>query len=457
MPSSVSSQPGVDSPCETAAVLDPNDPVIQAHEPRNLLTLALYQVVLRIGWIFKTESVIMPAFLDLVSGQAWLRGCLPLLNRFGQSVPPVLFSRRIQIAGQKKWILAQATLAMAALFGLLAYCWAWYGRQPWMGVLFLVVYAIFFSSTGVNQLTLATLQGKLIRPQRRGRLLMISTVAGGIGAIGCAWWLLLGWLELPGGGFTYIFSFTAGCFVFAALLAIAIREPTDRYDTPPMRPKDHFVAAWTILCVDRNFRRLAIVAMLFMSVMILFPHYQALARERFAADADAIMARDLVIWVIVQNFGTSIYGVIAGPIADRRGNRVVLRTLIGLSGLTPLLAVVLGRIGGQSPESAQSLFPLVFLLVGLTPTTMRMLINYTLEISPVADHPRYLSTLGLCLAVPLCFSPLVGLLVSAIGFEPVFISGAVLVLLAALLTFRLIEPRHHDDTDSDNLGHLPEQ
>ena len=449
-----SSRPDGDSPGESATALDTNDPVIRANESRNLLTLALYQVMLRIGWIFKTESVIMPAFLDIISGQPWIRGCLPLINRLGQSVPPVLCSRRIKVAGKKKWILALATLAMALMFALLAVCWVWYGQQPWMPVLFLVVYAIFFSSTGINQLTLATLHGKLIRPQRRGRLLMVSTIVGGIGAIGCVWWLLRDWLQLPDGGFAYLFAFTAGCFAIAALLAVTIREPADDHQEPSMRPRDHFVAAWRILCVDRNFRRLAVVAMLFMSVMILFPHYQALARDRFAPDPNSIMATDLVIWVIVQNLGASLYGIVAGPIADRRGNRIVLRTLIALSGLTPLLAVALGRI---SADSAQPLFPLVFLLVGLTPVTMRVLVNYTLEISPVADHPRYLSTLGLCLALPVCFSPLVGQLISIVGFEPVFIAGAIAVLIAALLTFRLSEPRHRDDSDSDNLGHLPEQ
>jgi hypothetical protein len=39
---------------------------------------------------------------------------------------------------------------------------------------FLVLYLLFFSATGLNQLVDGTLQGKLIRANRRGRLLGIA-------------------------------------------------------------------------------------------------------------------------------------------------------------------------------------------------------------------------------------------------------------------------------------------
>jgi hypothetical protein len=78
----------------------------------------------------------------------------------------------------------------------------------------------------------------------------------------------------------------------------------------------------------------------------------------------------------------------------------------------------------------------------MTPLVMKTMVGYTLEIAPSHEHPRYLSTLSLCLAVPFCFSPLVGWFVDAFGFEPVFAGGAVMIALAGLLTLRLVEPRH---------------
>ena len=39
----------------------------------NMLVLAAYLIVQRVAWVFKTESVIMPAFLDTIAGAGWLR------------------------------------------------------------------------------------------------------------------------------------------------------------------------------------------------------------------------------------------------------------------------------------------------------------------------------------------------------------------------------------------------
>ena len=78
--------------------------------------MALYQVVLRCGWIFKTESIIMPAVLDSLGGGAWLRGFLPLFNRFGQSIPPLLASRAVTVAPKKKSVMVSTTLLMAVCF-----------------------------------------------------------------------------------------------------------------------------------------------------------------------------------------------------------------------------------------------------------------------------------------------------------------------------------------------------
>src|SRR5258706_1242547 len=75
----------------TSAVDEP-----RPHERWNFLTLIVYQVLMRTGWIFKTESSIMPAVLDSfaaygtpASALSWMRGTPPLLNRFCQSVPAV--------------------------------------------------------------------------------------------------------------------------------------------------------------------------------------------------------------------------------------------------------------------------------------------------------------------------------------------------------------------------------
>jgi hypothetical protein len=54
-----------------------NDAVHAPHERRNFWILVIYQVVLRAGWIFKTESVVMPHAADALDStglaRSWLR------------------------------------------------------------------------------------------------------------------------------------------------------------------------------------------------------------------------------------------------------------------------------------------------------------------------------------------------------------------------------------------------
>ena len=178
---------------------------------------------------------------------------------------------------------------------------------------------------------------------------------------------------------------------------------------------------------------MATVAVLFVTVQLLFPHYQALAFDRLPAKN-----LDLMVWVIAQNAGAGLFSLLTGSLADRCGNRLTLRLSIFAAGLTPLLAIALA---GDGAVPGRNLYWLTFLLLGLTPVTFRTFVNYTLELADPHDHPKYISTLKLCMAVPFLLSPLVGWLVDVIGFEAVFVSIAALMMLGGLLTFRLSEPR----------------
>ncbi len=131
------------------------DPREERVEATNFALLVLNQVCLRVGWIFKTESIVMPVFMDFIGGGPVLRGMLMVLNRIGFSVPPVVFSRQLKIARRKKWLFAGCSLGMAVPFALLALLWqsgAWRNAEGrplwWMPVVFLVLYGVFFCANG---------------------------------------------------------------------------------------------------------------------------------------------------------------------------------------------------------------------------------------------------------------------------------------------------------------------
>jgi hypothetical protein len=412
------------------------------HTPQNFFLLVLYQVIQRIGWIFKTESIVIPAFLDYIGGGPVIRGCLPVLNRLGLAIAPVLFARRLKVTPLKKWILLICCLLKAFPFAILSWIWLtglWRSEQGtvcgWVLWLSLLLYASFFIFVGISQFTEQTLQGKLIRANLRGRLLTVSMTVGASLAITAVLLLRPDWLRLPDGGFGWIFGMPALAFLLAGVAVLALREAPDHYQQSPIHPFTHFRESWSILVTNHGFRRLAVVAALYSVTFMMFPHYQALGRDRLG-----LAHHNLVFWVCAQNGATMFASLLAGPVADRFGNRLALKVAVFGTALAPLCAFLLARL---ESELTQQLYWLVFVPIGMTPITIKLINNYTLEIVSGELHPRYLSTLGLCAALPVVIGgPLMGWLIRPAGFETVFLLGAACLVLAGVMTFRLDEPRH---------------
>lgn len=404
------------------------------HERRNFWLLVAYQIVLRTGWIFKTESVVMPHAADALDPTGLARGWLPLLNRLGQSVPPVLAARRIKNLRKKKKAFIGTTASMTLCFLGLTSLWLIPGlaQHHWAALIFLALYALFFAAIGVNGLAYNTIQGKLIRPNWRGRLLMIADAVGASSAMLCAATLLMLWLHDDKADYAAIFGFTTLLFAAASVMSWFLKEQPDDYYEPPRGVRHVFQAAWRTLAEDANFRRLAIVSALFSTTLVLFPHYQAIARDELKLGTTW-----LVWWVVAQNGGTLLFSLLTGPIADAYGNRLSLRILTLLIIIGPLAALAAILF----PEIGKVAFPLVFLFVGMTPVAQKTFNNYTLEISDPQDHPRYLSTLSLSMAAPILVSPLVSPLINIVGFQAVYLFVVCLLIIGWLLSFGLTEPR----------------
>lgn len=404
-------------------------------ETRNIWLLAAYQVVVRVAWVFKTESVIVPAFLHAISGQAWVQGWLPMLNRFGQSIPPLLFADRLRDMPRKKASLVRTTVAMGLIFVALAGLIAAFARPTaWWPAAALTLYGLFFVAMGLNSLAFNTLQGKLIRPDRRGLLMSRGGVIGSVGAAAAAWFVLSEWEPERLSSFILPFAITGIGMVAAAGFAVAVAEPADRPGTRKPKPfTEYFREAWAVFRSDQHFRRLGYCAIAFATSQFLFPHYIPLAMERLRIDG-----RDLTIFLIVQNVGVGLFGILLGTLADRFGNRLTLRVALATCSVTPLLALAFAF--GLLP-GGRATFWVTFFVLGMQPVTFKTFTNYTLELTEPVRHPRYLSTLTICLAAPFPLSLVIGWLVGRVGHGPVFVGVAGLIGVACLLTFRMSEPR----------------
>jgi hypothetical protein len=406
---------------------------------RNMLAIALYQVIARTGWIFKTETIIIPAVLDAVTEAGFLRGMLPVLARFGQSLPPLGYANRLSAMPFKKRSLMMTTAAIAACFAVLAMVWPWLAqRSPLLlAVIYLVLYACFAVSNGLNLLVMATLQGKLVPVASRGRLMLLSTTIGSVTAIAAAVIFLGPWLDEGESAFDKIFVTTAMFFALAAAVPLLIDEPASAAEKSDTARRSLVEACryWrAVLAADRDLMRLCFVAGFFSVALFLFPHYQAFARDRLGTQLP-----NLLSWVVVQNVATGLASVVAGPATDSRGTKIVLVVLLACTAITPLLVVGLSLL---PHTTAGNLFWMVYVPLGINPILMRTFSNAALELAPtLADQPKYVSLVGVALAVPFVVSPAVGFLVDLLGFRPVFIAGALVISGGVVLALGLPEPR----------------
>ena len=120
-------------------------------------------------------------------------------------------------------------------------------------------------------LALYTLQGKLIRAERRGSLLVRANSVGSILAIAVACRFMYEWLGGETPRYSAVFGATAVCYGMAAIVTLYFVEP------PSLPQKSQTFLQFLregllILRSNRDFRKFAVVAVLFFSSWPLFPH-----------------------------------------------------------------------------------------------------------------------------------------------------------------------------------------
>lgn len=415
------------------------------HIKRNFILLVLNWTFWRIGWIFKTESVIMPGFLLSLTSSGTIRGFLPLASRLGGSIPQFFVAHWIRGKSRKKWIFMNTALLAALPWTLLAFLLKIApDRNILLIVGFILFYLISWISTGCIKLLSGTVQGKLIPATSRGKL------AGIAGFLGCTMSALVAYILMPvwlskksSQAFIPLFGMTAIFFVLAALVIAFLKEPEEHITTTNSRFIDFITDSSSLFKRDRNFRRLIFAVCLLQMNSIIFPHYTAFGKE-----ALGIVPTSYVLFVIVQNLANALNSLFMGNIADKKGNRLVLEILIGITGLVPLIAIGITRL---PRETGIKFFWIIYFFIGMLPITQRIIINYALELSPIDLHPQYLGTLNLFRILPLLLSPVVGLFIDVFSYELVFTSCSILIFLGIWITSTIDEPRHWKRSDESIL------
>ena len=407
------------------------------HFRRNFSALAFSAITRRVGWIFKTESIVMPVFVDNIRPDSGaLRGLLPLISRFGRSFPQFVAAHWVNRLKRKWPAFFVVSLIMAIVWGVLAAVISSFSNSSPRLILiaFFLAYTIHWIANGAANLFEGVLQGKLVPAYRRGRLLAASNTIGCFLAIVAVYFLMGRWLARKGDGYSMIFGMTAALFAVSAFAVLLIKEYPDSPEIKGVTFRNFIADSVSIILEDKNFRRLIYVVSMFYAFHFLFPHYAVFGKE-----ALGLGNRSMISFLIAQNTVNATGSMVMGYWADRKGNKIVLTTLIVACGCVPLLAI---GIAALPLEIGRRWYWLVFACIGFSPVILRIIVNYVLEICPQERHGQYLGTLNLILALPTLAAPLVGRAIDIFSFRPVFIASSIVVFCGAVLSLTLKEPRN---------------
>jgi MFS family permease len=410
---------------------------------RNFLSWVAYQFFFRIGWQFKMESTLMAGLVTYLAPQPWVMGLFTTLNTLGRNIAPLLAAPVVDGFRHKRAALLWFWGATVAAWAVLTvYLWLPIAADKGVSIwVFGACYTLFFIFLGAAGVAQGTLLGKIIPPTARGRAMAMGmTISGVINVVA----ILLIYGVIRSGGFpeprnyALAFTLTVTFFTLAGASLLWVREPPSATRAGGQRLGDslrHFVR---LARENPNLANLMVVNITVGILTSMLQFYTGFWRE-----AGTLTPQSLVLATILQVFWQSLSSSVLGRVADRRGNRSLICSLLWIEAVIPLCAWVLG---GLDPFRGHwGWYAVVYALVGLRFPVFQLLVNYLLEAVPQHEHAM---ALGAVNAVQLVTAPapiLLGLMAGQWGYPAAFFVGSLVGAYGAYSALRLREVRVFDD------------
>jgi MFS family permease len=306
-------------------------------------------------------------------------------------------------------------------------------RHPTMALAaFFVCFTWHVVGAGLVAVAWQDMIGKIIPADRRGRFFGLANFLGTATGVGGAWvaaWLLDRY-AFPT-GYTWSFALSA-VLMLASWISLALtREPAQAPQSEPLSQREYWRRLPSVLRSDPNFGRyLVSQAVLAVGGMAGgFLTVYAVQRWHLSdGQAGAYQASMLI--------GQALSNLVFGPLADRKGHKLVLEvgTLLGALGVG--LAVL-------APGPAW--FYLVFALSGANLAGILLSgLMIALEFCDEDQRPTYIGLNNTVRGICYGLAPIVGgWLVGLVGYQVLFAIASVVGLAGlALLHWAVREPRH---------------
>lgn len=378
-----------------------------------------------------TDSEIVVGLVGGISGAAWL---LPQMLIAGLTARQ---ARKKPMVIRAVWLTRPVLLLMALMV------WLFGDGAPMLtlGVTMLGI-TVFFVGDAFAAVPWFDLVAKALPFRRRGRVLGLGQILGGVLGIGAG--AVVHWALGPTSPWTFpqdyavLFAIGGGVFVVASLVLSWIHEPESQAPTAQAQPLRQVLASIpSILGKDRAFQRVMIVRLLAGLMGVASAFYVLYATRHLGFDmADAGM------FLSAQVAGSMGAGVLLSLAQDRWGPVVHMRIVIAAAILPPALTLLAAPLQAVAPGSVYPLYMLVFFLFGLYAGGLGWpFFNWILEHAKGDQSALYIGLSNTLSALAMVAPVIGGWTVRAVSYPAVFALSLALGLAALVLSATIRDTR----------------
>jgi MFS family permease len=400
-------------------------------EKHNYISMIIEGCFYFTGYTFFDIYVVIPVFIDALTGDLRLAGLAVALRLSCSSMPQLLmgfYTTKIKKTPRflgTVGIIGRSSYFFAPLFLVL-------DVSP-----YIKVYAVIFALTsgalcdGLTHVPWLDIFGRTIAPRNRGRILGYQMLLGGLGG------LVSGVVikqTLSGNGpseMKYAFLFLLGAvgLIISGSLLFTLKDTAKDHIPEQIHIAKFFRQLPGYLSRDRNYQNMVITQTLAGFSGLAAPLYILFAKDHFALAND-----QTTTLMFVQILGGLAAGMLWGNMSHRKGNKATIRTGLIFNLVTVALAVFLFF---TSITAVMPLLIIMVFLAGIILGNWIGFINYLLDLTTDENRPVYVALTSVLLFPTTLIPFLGGVIADSFGFLTVFISVALMITLALIMSSKL--------------------
>jgi MFS family permease len=400
------------------------------HEVRNVVFLILDGATFSFAISLLSETTIIPAFMQKLSGSAILVGLVAAVYALGHYLPQ-LFGAHLALGREKRKFLMLAIVSLERV-GILAIAIA----AQLVGVLdrgvvialFFVAFAIYSITTGLTGPVYGDFVSKALNRARGWYYGVVQFMGGSLGfAAALVAQQLIKSNRFPIGN-QLCFWLCFGLSFFSIVFVSCLKEvPYPHVEARP-RFRDTVRQIPSLIAGHHAYARYLIArcALALATMGVGFVVVDGLHAVLTQSDAALLAA----VFILSQ----AVLGFVISLVGSTFGWRIVI-----IAGGVLIAIGMLGAVVGGSLLVYMAVF---VLLGGANAVTIVGDTNMSIEFAPTSKTSLYIGTTSTLLAPFFTLGPLVaGLIVSGVGYTTVFVIAAALALVGIVLAVRIREPR----------------